>query len=92
MTDDVVFLTPGREPFGKEAFAADVEGMEDLDFEGTSEVLEVVVSGDHAYVRNHIETTMTPPGGDPVRHAGHTLSVFGREATAGGGSPGTPTS
>jgi uncharacterized protein (TIGR02246 family) len=27
MTDDVVFLVPGQEPFGKEAFAAASSGM-----------------------------------------------------------------
>jgi len=26
MTDDVVFMVPGREPFGKEAFAAASQG------------------------------------------------------------------
>ena len=76
MTDDVVFVVPDREPFGKEAFAADSEGMGDVDFDGTSDVLEVEVLGDHAYIRNHIETTMTPPDGDPVRHSGHTLSIL----------------
>ena len=27
MTEDVVFMVPGREPFGKEAFAAQSRGM-----------------------------------------------------------------
>ena len=80
MTDDVVFVVPDREPFGKEAFAADADGMADLEFEGTSDVLEVEVFGDHAYVRNHIETTMTPPDGDPVSHSGHTLSILRKGA------------
>ena len=30
MTDDVVFMTPGRPPFGKAEFAADSERMKDV--------------------------------------------------------------
>ena len=30
MTDDVIFMVPGREPFGKEAFAAASQGMKDV--------------------------------------------------------------
>lgn len=76
MTDDVLFLVPDREPFGKEAFAADSEGMGDVRIDGTSDVLEVEVLGDHAYLRNHIETAVTPPDGDPVSHSGYTLSIL----------------
>ena len=30
MTDDIVFMTPGRAPFGKAEFAADVERMKSV--------------------------------------------------------------
>lgn len=76
MTDDVLFLVPDREPFGKEAFETTSAETEDVEIDGTSEVLEVEIFGDHAYIRNHIETTMTPPDGDPVGHSGHTLSIL----------------
>jgi uncharacterized protein (TIGR02246 family) len=80
MADDVVFLVPGREPFGKEAFATISQGMKDVRMQGTSDIRELKVLGDWAYLRNHIELTMTPPGGTPVRRAGTTLSILRKEA------------
>ena len=79
MTDDVVFMVPGREPFGKEVFAAAALGMKDVGMEGTSDIRELVVLGDWAYLRNHIAVTMTPPGGKPVRRAGYTLTILRKE-------------
>jgi uncharacterized protein (TIGR02246 family) len=76
MTDDVIFLVPGRPPFGKEAFAAASASMKGVEFDGTSDVLEVQVFGDCAYLRNHIEVTMTPKGGASVRRSGNTLSIM----------------
>src|SRR5436190_1902079 len=36
MADDVIFMVPGHEPFGKEAFAAMSKGMEGVHMEGSS--------------------------------------------------------
>ena len=80
MADDVVFLVPGREPFGKEAFATISQGMKDVRMQGTSDIRELKVLGDWAYLRNHIELTITPPGGTPVRRAGYTLTILRKEA------------
>ena len=52
MTDDVVFMVPGREPFGKEAFAAMSRGMGGARMEGRADIRELQVLGDHAYLRN----------------------------------------
>lgn len=41
MTDDVVFMVPGGEPFGKKEFAAACKGMKDVRFEGRSEIREL---------------------------------------------------
>ncbi len=79
MADDMVFMVPGQKPFGKEAFAAASKSMEGVTFEGTSDVLEVKVLGDWAYMRTHLEVTMTPPGGQPVRRSGSTLSILRKE-------------
>jgi uncharacterized protein (TIGR02246 family) len=81
MTDDVVFMVPGREPFGKEAFKATSEEMENVQIEGTSDVQEIQVLGDWAYLRNYIEMTMTPPdSGRPVRRSGYTLTLLRKES------------
>ena len=77
MTEDVVFLVPGQEPFGKEAFKAASERMAAVKMEGRSEIKELKVLGDWAYLRNHIDITVTPPGGGaPVRRAGYTLTLL----------------
>ena len=38
MTDDVIFMTPGRAPFGKAEFAADVERMKGVAIDARAEV------------------------------------------------------
>ena len=52
MTDDVVFTVPGREPFGKEAFAAAAAGMADMRLDGTNQIVELQMHGSWAFVRN----------------------------------------
>jgi len=79
MTDDVVFMVPGREPFGKEAFAAMSKGVGAVRMEGRSDIREIQMLGDVAYIRNHIEMTMTPPGGASVRRAGYPLSILRKD-------------
>lgn len=79
MADDVVFMVPGREPFGKEAFAAASQSMKDVRFEGSHDIREIKVLGDWAYLRNHLTVTMTPPGGEPIRRAGDTLSILRKQ-------------
>jgi uncharacterized protein (TIGR02246 family) len=59
MTDDIVFLTPGRAPFGKAEFAADVERRKSVAIAARVEVQEIEVSGPRAYVRNHIRVELT---------------------------------
>jgi uncharacterized protein (TIGR02246 family) len=76
MTDDVVFMVPGREPFGKEAFASASRGMTGVRMEGSNDIRELVVLGDIAYLRNHITLTITSPGGAPMQRAGYTLTIL----------------
>lgn len=79
MTDDMVFMVPGREPFGKEAFAAASKGMQGLRIEGTSDIVELKVLGDWAYLRSGLTVTMTPPGGPPTTRSGYTLTILRKE-------------
>jgi uncharacterized protein (TIGR02246 family) len=79
MTDDVVFMVPGQEPFGKEAYAAASRGMANVAIEGTSEIVELRVLGDWAYLRNHIDLTVTPPSGAAMRRSGYTLTIMRKE-------------
>lgn len=80
MSDDVVFLVAGRS-FGKEEFSAGQNALATHRIEATSEVREVVVSGELAYARTELTVTMTPlAGGASVRRNGPTLSIFRRDA------------
>ncbi|MFZ1101318.1 MAG: SgcJ/EcaC family oxidoreductase [Hyphomicrobiaceae bacterium] len=79
MTDDVVFMVPGREPFGKAAFAAAAAGMQDMRIDGTSDIVELQVLGGWAYLRSHIKLTITQPGDVPTTRAGYTLTILRKQ-------------
>jgi uncharacterized protein (TIGR02246 family) len=78
MADDVVFLVPGQPPFGKAAFANAAKAQSDssLQFDGSSEVLEVRVLGDWAFMLTRLTVTANKAGNDPVTRSGHTLSIL----------------
>jgi uncharacterized protein (TIGR02246 family) len=84
MTDDVVFLVVGKEPFGKQEFAAAMTpkspGMPMPTFDGHSEIQEVQVCGDLACLWSKLSVDVTMPDGKQARRAGHTLSVFRKSA------------
>jgi uncharacterized protein (TIGR02246 family) len=80
MTDDVVFMVPGREPFGKAEFAAASKGMSDVRFDGKSEIREIKVLGDWAYLRTHLNVSVTMPGATaPMHRSGYTLTILRKE-------------
>jgi uncharacterized protein (TIGR02246 family) len=76
MTEDAVFMVPGREPFGREAFEAAFNAMAGMSIDGTSEIVELQVLGDWAYSRNRIDLAVTPPAGERVRRGGYTLTLY----------------
>jgi uncharacterized protein (TIGR02246 family) len=80
MTEDVVFMVPGQEPFGKEVFTALSKGAGASLIEGTSEIVELKILGEWAFIRNRIAMQMTPPGGETVRRASYTLTLLRKEA------------
>jgi uncharacterized protein (TIGR02246 family) len=79
MTDDVIFMTPGRAPFGKAEFAADVERMKGVAIDARTEVQEIEVFGARAYIRNHIQVELTSPGQTPKRLSGYAMSVLRKD-------------
>lgn len=82
MTDDVVFLTPGRPPFGLEEFLTGFEaGLRQVRISCDGELEEVIVAGDVAFTRGRLAVAVAPLAGGPVKRlTGHTLSVFRRRA------------
>lgn len=83
MTEDVVFLVPGRSPMGKVEFGALSTvpvGQAAPRIDGTSEIQEIQVLGDWAFLWTRLKVVVTPPGeGAPMVRAGHTLSVLKKE-------------
>ena len=79
MSDDVIFMVPGREPFGKQTFAANSRSMDGVQLEGSADIRELKVLGNWAYLRNFIEITITPPSGAQVRRSGFTLTILHKE-------------
>lgn len=84
MAEDVVFLLPGQLPMiGKASFAAATKAQSAQGaphFEGTSEIQEIKVLGDWAFMWTKLTVVVTPPGGGrPMTRAGHTLSILKKE-------------
>lgn len=78
MAEDIVFLTPGRPPFGRDEFAASFDaGRQQVRISCGGEFEEVVVAGDVAYARGKLSVSVAPiAGGEVKKLAGYTLSVF----------------
>jgi len=80
MADDVIFMVPGQKPFGKEAFAAGFRGQSNFQIDGKSEIQEIHVLGDWAYLRNHVTVTVTPrDGGKATTRSGFTLTILHKQ-------------
>jgi uncharacterized protein (TIGR02246 family) len=76
MADDVVFMVPGREPFGKDVFASASREMTSVRMSAESDIKEISVHGDWAFCRTHLSVTVTPPSGKPTRRSGYTLTIL----------------
>jgi uncharacterized protein (TIGR02246 family) len=81
MAEDMLFLTPGQEPFGKRQFAAGFrQSAGQAKVAVRADVQEIGVSGDLAYCRLKLKVTVTPAKGEPVEHGGYTIGIYRREA------------
>ena len=83
MADDAVFLLPGQPVMRKADFAAAARAQSGSDaphFDGSSEIQEIKVLGDWAYMWTRLTVVVTPSGGGkPIARAGHTLSILRKE-------------
>lgn len=83
MADDVVFLTPGRPVMNKAEFATAMraqagQGTPELD--SKSEIQEIKVLGDWAFMWAKLTVVATTPSGaQSTTRAGHTLSILKKE-------------
>jgi uncharacterized protein (TIGR02246 family) len=80
MTDDVVFLVAGREPMRKAHFAAAATAQASgraPKFDGRSDIQEIKIVGDWAFMWSRLTVVDTPPDGStPSNRAGYTLCVL----------------
>ncbi|RYD42764.1 MAG: nuclear transport factor 2 family protein, partial [Verrucomicrobiaceae bacterium] len=77
-----LFLTPGNEPMDRTEFrriasGQSAEGMPELTAE--SEVREVMITGDHAFMWTRLRVTVTPREGEMVARSGHTMTILRKE-------------
>ena len=80
MDDDVLFLVPGREPFGKHTFLESAQGMRHVRIEGTSVIQELKILGEWAWMRSRLLMTVTPLGGTSTIRSGSTLTILRKKA------------
>jgi uncharacterized protein (TIGR02246 family) len=76
MADDVVFMVPGQEPFGKDVFAENSRRLAGMKIEGTSNIQEIEVLGGWAWMRNHLQLKITFTDGKTVKRSGYTLTLL----------------
>ena len=84
MAEDAVFLVPGQPPMiGKSSYAAAARPKPNQtppQIDGTSEIQEIKVLGDWAFMWTKLKVVMTPSGGaTPVTRAGHTLTILNKQ-------------
>ena len=84
MADDVVFLMPGRPPMvGKSAFAVAAGTQLDQErpqFDCTSEIQEIKVVGEWAFMWAKLSVMVSPPdGAASIARVGHTLSILNKQ-------------
>ncbi len=82
MADDVVFLGPGQDPIGRDAFAPGLSAAhQQARIQCVSELENLVIAGEVAYALSRDALTMTPrAGGETMQLAGHRLAVYRKQA------------
>lgn len=79
MDDDILFLTPGAEPFGRDTFVQHfTRNVKQMDLNVTAHVREVEVREDLAFARTWLEVRITPSSGEPMTRTGYSLAVYRR--------------
>lgn len=81
MADDVVFLSPGQAPCGRDGFPAGfLTAHQQSWIHCISELEEVVVDDDVAYTLARDSLSVTPrTGGEAKKLAGHRITIYRRQ-------------
>jgi uncharacterized protein (TIGR02246 family) len=76
MAEEVMFLVPGKAPFGKKEFAAMSKQMGNVKMQGTSEIEELRIVDNWAWMRSSLRVRAMMPDGKTVVRSGSTLSIL----------------
>lgn len=82
MSEDVVFLAAGQPLMRREDFAVAARAQSGEDapkIDGESEVQEIKVLGEWAFMWLKLNVVITPASGKPMERAGYTLSILKKE-------------
>ena len=81
MSDDAIFLVPGKPVMTKSDFAAAAKahGDDAPTFDGTNEIQEIKVFGDWAFMWTKLRVVVTPHHGRRFTREGNTLSILKKE-------------
>ena len=81
MADDVVFLTPGQAPAGRDGFSASFPAAhQQARIHCRSELEEVVVVGEVAYTWSRDSLSVTPiADGEATQLAGHRITIWRKQ-------------
>ncbi len=84
MADDVVFLVPGKPAMRKADFEVAARAQAapgGIRFEGSSDIQEIKVLGEWAFMWARLAVVAHPPGSAlPTTRSGHTLTVLRKQA------------
>jgi uncharacterized protein (TIGR02246 family) len=79
LADDVLFIVPGKEPFGKEEFAAANRAqMKEVKLDAQIDIREIEVVGDWAWMRSFLTVNFTRDG-KSAKHSGHILNIWQKQ-------------
>jgi uncharacterized protein (TIGR02246 family) len=78
MADDAVFLNPGQSPCGRDGFSQGFSAAhQQTRINCVSEIENVVIVGEVAYVQSRDSLSMTPrAGGEAIQFAGHRITIY----------------
>jgi uncharacterized protein (TIGR02246 family) len=81
MADDVVFLSPGQAPIGRDRFSPGFSAAhEQARINCISELQDVVVVGAVAYTLSRDSLSVSPrAGGEAMQLAGHRITVYRKQ-------------
>ena len=85
MTDDVLFLSPGQAPVGRQDFPAGFStAHQQFQISCISELEEIVVVGEVAYTLCRDSLSMTPrAGGETTELTGHRITIYRKQLDGG---------